>query len=146
MALKTPYCTVVEANAYLKSNEAWSNLDNSEKNTHLLNGRYYIDSNYTCSEIDEANIPDEFKYANALLAEFDLSVGIFSVSATGNAPVVKEKAKAGEVESEITYAGSRSTSLRLNGIDQFPSVTSILNEYCSLEKGSGIKSVSLLRA
>lgn len=147
MALKEPYATVAQANSYLSANDDWSDLDTVDKETYLLNGRYYIDSNYNCAEeVDMDNIPEEYVYANSLLAEFDLASGLFSVSDTGNAPIVKKMVKAGEVESETTYAGSRSTGLALDGIDQFPVVTSVLNEYCSLLKGQGIKNINLLRA
>ena len=146
MALKTPYCTVTEANAYLRTNDAWTSLSVTEKDAHLLNGRYYIDSNYTCSEIDETAIPDEFKYANALLAEADLATSIFTVDETGGSPVLGKRVKAGSVESETIYAGSRSTSPRLGAVDPYPKVTSILSAYCSNKKSSTLKISSLQRA
>ena len=147
MALKAPYATVAQANSYLSVNDDWSDLDTSDKEAYLLNGRYYLDSNYNCTdEVDMDDIPEEYVYANSLLAEYDLSSGLFTVSATGNSPVVKKMVKAGEVESETTYAGSRSTNLRLDGIDQIPVVTAILNEYCTLSKGSSLKNINLLRA
>ena len=146
MALKTPYATVSEANAYLKTNDAWSNLSTSEKNNHLINGRYYIDSNYACSEVDETNISEEYKYANSLLAEIDLATGLFTVDDTVGSPIVEKRVKAGSVESQTLYAGNRSSSLRLNGIDKYPQITSLLSEFCTLKKGSQINSSSLLRA
>ena len=147
MALKVSYATVAQANSYLSANDDWSDLDTSDKENYLLNGRYFLDSAYSCTdEVDMDDIPEEYVYANSLLAEFDLASGLFSVSTNGNSPVVKKMVKAGEVESETTYAGSRSTTLRLDGIDLYPSVTSILNEYCSRKKGSGLSAANLLRA
>lgn len=151
MALKTPYATVLESNSYLSENDDWLDLSSSEKNVYLVNGRYFIDSNYAFyDEIDEDDVPDdvadELKYANSLLAEFDLATGIYNVSASGNAPVVSKKVKAGSVETETDYAGNRSSSLRIDGIDPYPAVTSILSEYCYRSKGSSLKTSSLLRA
>lgn len=148
MALKTSYATVIEADAYLSSNSVWLSLSTSEKDDHLLNGRYYIDANYTCSELlDTDPIPEEYKYANSLLAEIDMTTGLYIVDKTGGAPVVQKMAKAGPVEVETTYAGSRSTETKLGAIDKYPRVTALLSEFCTLNKGSsGIKVINLLRA
>ncbi len=147
MALKTPYATIQEADIYLSENDAWLDLDNSAKNNHLINGRYYIDSNYTCTELVNGDpIPEEYVYANALLAEADLAKGLYTVDKTVNSPVVKKMVKAGEVESETTYAGSRSTSLSMNSVDPYPAITSILNEFCSLKNKQSFKTVDLIRS
>jgi len=147
MALKTPYATNLEADAYLSESDAWQDLESSQKTEYLTNGRYFIDSNYTCTELDDADpIPDEYKYANTLLAEMDLSTGIFSIDKTGGSPVVSKKVKAGSVESETSYAGQFSASTKMNAIDPHPQVTSLLSEFCTLNKSSSTKSVSLLRA
>lgn len=148
MALKTPYATVSEANSYLADSDEWSDLDTSEKNSHLLNGRYYIDANYSCvipTTYGEEVIPEEFKYANSLLANADAIDGLFGIDKTVGNPIVKKRSKAGDVESEITYSGSRSTGVNLNTIDNYPQVTSLLSEYCSRTKSS-LSNVNLLRA
>lgn len=148
MALKTPYATVSQANSYLSESDEWSDLTTSEKNSHLLNGRYYIDANYSCT-IETINgeevIPEEFVYANSLLANYDAIDGLYNVDKTLGNAVVKKKAVAGEVESEITYAGSRSTGVSLHSVDNYPQVTSLLSEYCSRTKAS-IQNANLLRA
>jgi len=147
MALKIPYATVAQANSYLSNNDDWLDLSSSAKNVYLVNGRYYIDANYECSdEVDMDDIPEEYVYANSLLAGYDLASGLFTISDSGDSPIVKKMVKAGEVESEVTYAGSRSTSLRMNGIDRYPDVTALLSEYCNFSKGSSVKCSSLLRA
>lgn len=146
MALKTPYATIQQADSYLSENDDWLDLDNSVKNTHLINGRYYIDSNYICTElVDGAAIPEEYVYANTLLAEIDSKKGLFSVDKTVNSPVVKKKVKAGEVESETTYAGNRSKSLSLHSVDPYPAITSLLNEFCSLKNKNSFKTIDLIR-
>ena len=144
MALKVPYATVSEANSFLSESDSWSDLTTSEKEIHLLNGRYFLDSYYTCTLEDENNIPDEFAYANSLLAEIDLNTGLFIVDKTIGNAVVKKRSVAGDVESEITYSGSRSTVMHLNSIDSYPQVTSILSEYCSITNSS-MNNVNLLR-
>ena len=147
MALKTPYATIVETDVYLQSNATWLALSDVDKDEHLLNARYYIDSNYTCTELDENDpIPDEYKYANSLLAEFDMVSTLYEVDKTGSSPIVKKMSKAGPVEVETTYAGSRSTELKLGAIDKYPLVTALLDGFCTLNKPSGIKTVDLLRA
>lgn len=147
MALKVPYATISEANSYLSGNDAWSALSSSQKNNYLINGRYFIDANYTCSEaVDMTAIPDEYKFANSLLAGYDLSASLFAVTEHGDNPVTKKKVKAGDVESEVEYAGNRSTSLKMGSIDKYPQVTSLLSEFCTLNSSSGVKCSSLLRA
>lgn len=147
MALKTPYVTLTEANVYLKDNVDWGNLDTSQKNNHLVNGRYFMDSNYTCTVLASgAETPEEYKYANSLLAEIDLATGLFTVDKTVNSPVVKKRVKAGDVESETIYAGGNSSSLRMNGVDPYPVITSILNEFCYMNKTSGVSMTKLARA
>ena len=149
MALKTPYATVTEANSYLSDSDEWSDLTTTEKNNHLLNGRYYIDANYSCIIETDTNgdevIPEEFVYANSLLANISTINGLFNVDKTLGNAIVKKKSVAGPVESEITYAGSRSTNTNLNSIDSYPQVTSLLSEYCSRSKSS-MNSINLLRA
>lgn len=144
MALKTPYATVAEADVYLSDSDAWSDLDASEKNTHLLNGRYYIDSNYSCTELSEDEvIPDEYKYANSLLALYDSSSSIFAVSATNDNSLVKTKVVAGPVSTEKVYSGYGNDSKVM--IDKYPQITSLLSGYCSLDNNSGIKTSYIIR-
>lgn len=153
MPLKLPYATIEQADVYLENNDAWLDLDDEVKNTHLLNGRYFIDSKYTCDDLADEDgdslpdvIPEEYIYANTLLAQFDSVSGIFTVDETGGSPVVSKKVKAGSVESEKSYAGQFSSSTKLNSIDPYPQITSILNAYCTINKTSSTISVGLLRA
>ena len=147
MALKTPYATNSEADAYLSTNVAWLTLTEQDKTDHLLNGRYYIDGKYVCDEIEDGDtVPEEYAYANVLLAESDMSSSIFAVDETAGNTIVEKRVKAGQVESEIKYAGNRSTSPKLGGVDPYPKVTSLLGEYCYLKKNTGISTNSLLRA
>lgn len=145
MALKTPYATVEQANAYLIANDDWSFLTTSEKTSHLTNGRYFIDAKYICDEVDMTAIPEEYVYANSLLAEISLSTGLFNVDETGGNAVIKKRVVAGDVESEKIYAGQFTQRLGLGSIDPYPQITSLLDAYCTLDKVGDIKSVSLLR-
>jgi len=153
MALKIPYATNSEADVYLVNVEAWFDLTEEQKTSHLVNGRYFMDSTYECTELpDEDNdglpddIPEEYKYANSLLAEIDMTTGLFNVDSTGGSPVVSKRVKAGSVESETSYAGQFSSSTKLGAIDPYPQITSLLSDYCFLKKTGSTKSVSLLRA
>ena len=153
MALKIPYATNIEADVYLANDVDWIALTEEQKTAHLVNGRYFMDSAYTCTELpDEDNdglpddIPEEYKYANSLLAQIDMTSGLFNVDDTAGSPVVSKRVKAGSVESETSYAGQFSASTKLNAIDPYPQITSLLSGYCYINKSSSTKSVSLLRA
>jgi len=141
MALKSPYCTISEANSYLSSSDVWSSLGNSEKSTHLTNGRYFIDSMYTCSGIDETTPQEEFKYANAQLALYDANTSIYTVSENGNLALTLKKVKAGSVESTKEYSRFVSSGGSKNIIDNYPMITSVLSEFCTLT-GNGASSIS----
>lgn len=148
MALKTPYATVQQANSYLSNNDAWQDLSTSEKNVYLTNGRYYIDSTYTCSaEVDMTDIPEEYVWANSILAGVDVSNSIFAEDPTAENPIVKKRSKAGSVETEVEYAGNRSTDTSFGAVDPYPVVTSLLAEYCSRSNTgtNTIVAVSLVR-
>ena len=148
MALKEPYCTIQEADTYLADNATWLSLFESQKTQHLLNGRYYIDSMYRCSGVDtDVAIPDEYKYANAKLGEADMQNSIYTVSETGNIALTLKTVKAGSVTSTKEYSRYRGNGVR-NYVDNFPFVTSLLSEYCTLSGGraGNIQTAQLIRS
>lgn len=151
MALIDPYCTIVEADAFLDTSSSWNAVSDSEKTTALFWGRTYLDSYYTCINWDDELVndlypdyPDNLKYANALLADEYIKGNLFKVSATGNKEIVKKRVKAGDVESETTYRGEAGTDSGV-GIDPFPEVTSLLAEWCSANIDSGLGNIRLVR-
>jgi len=97
------YVTVPEADVYLKLNSAWLATDYAVKQDALLQARYYIDANYSCS-FDQSSPPDEVKYASSLLGADYISSGDLFYS---NTQAIKMKrTKAGSVETEKEFTGS----------------------------------------
>lgn len=128
------YATVVEADAYMANSTDWGNASDELKFDALLDARYYMDTTFSCDLSSYDVIPDEMKYANAVLAD-DLvrNPGIFDHS-----PAVKLKmVKAGSVQSETEYmSGQKSTPATLK------KVKGILKNICS----GGGATVELIRA
>jgi len=144
MALKTPYATVAEADAYFDENDSWLDLEEVDKENHLLNGRYYIDGKYSCTDlVDGDPIPEEYTYANALLALEDSVTPIFSVSTSGDNSLVKTKVVAGPVSTEKVYSGYTGDSKK--EIDRYPQITALLSEYCSFKSSTGMTTTFIYR-
>lgn len=151
MALIDPYCTIAEADVFLDTSSSWNAASDSEKTIALFWGRTYIDSNYTCVDWtdillfpDYPELPENLKYANALLADEYLNGNLFNAAPTGNKEVVKKRVKAGDVEAETTYRGESGTDSG-SSVDPFPSVSALLAEWCSSNDASGICNIRLVR-
>lgn len=96
MSLKTPYCSVAEADVILQDNNDWLSSTETNKLSALTEARYYLDSSYSCS-VDENDIPEELKVANAWLAN-DALVGEGLYDTATTTEYVKSKmVKAGPV-------------------------------------------------
>lgn len=144
MALKTPYATISQADAYFSDNDTWLDLEDSAKDQHLLNGRYYIDSNYSCTDLVEGeDIPEEYTYANSLLALEDSTSALYAVAENADVSLVRKKVVAGPVSTEKTYSGYSSSSKV--AVDKYPQVTSVLTGYCSLSSQAGMKTSFVIR-
>jgi len=129
VALVTPYCTVAEANTYLTGSEIWSSANTSQKNNALFWGRVHLDSTYSCAVFDEADPPDEIKYANALLAEDWLDGSLIDDGSKVSGSVKMKRVKAGSVESETEYRTGSSGGNFQDNVDQ------LLSSLCK-KKGS----------
>ena len=122
MLLTEAYATVDEADAYLSLDTAWLGQSDEVKEDALLWGRYYIDSEFSCSYTEDG-IPEEFKLANSLLArDYTVQGDLYF----NNEKSIKiEFVKAGDVEAETTYRGSSKT--RPNSLSK---AKAVLAEYC----------------
>lgn len=151
MALVDPYCTIAEADVFLATSSSWNAATDSEKTIALFWGRTYIDSNYSCMDWtdttlfpDYPDLPENLKYANALLADEYLNGNLFNVTPAGNKEVVKKRVKAGDVESETTYRGESGTDSG-GDVDPFPAVSALLSEWCSVNGNCSMCNVRLIR-
>jgi len=147
MAFIPPYTDISFADLY-NSSEAWSLLNDAQKDFALSFARSYIDKNYTCLKSytetwntdDLTTIPDNVQWANAVIAEKyalgELSGNEIEVSG----PITHKKVKAGSVESETTYLGSRSTSAGSSFLD-YKDVTNMLSPYCTLGNSGNLTRV-----
>lgn len=117
------YATIAEAGVYLSNSSVWAIAIDAERTEALLSARYYIDTNFSCDLSAVDVVPDELKYANALLANEALSdAAIFDSGPT----VQRELAKAGSVTTETEYfVGNKSQPKVLSQI------RGILKSICS---------------
>ncbi len=131
MALKTPYCDIPCADTYLVDSTTWSAASDAQKNTALMYGAIWIDSNYKCSDLiaDPDNPSDNIKYANALLAEDYLEGTIYSSDGVSSDSIKMKRVKAGSVESEKEFLGGSKQNYQQD-------VDAILQQECTkLNKG-----------
>jgi hypothetical protein len=131
------YCTVGEADVYLENSANWSSATDEDKFDAVLDARYYLDVNFYCDLSSYDEIPDEMKYANAVLANDAIGgTGVFDHS-----PAVKlKKVKAGSVMSETEYtSGSRPSP------PSFAKVKGILQGLCTRQNAAA-STVELTRS
>jgi hypothetical protein len=123
------YCTLAEADSYLADYSTWNNSTDEQKTEALLSSRYYLDITYSCDLSTTTTIPDELKFANAILAnDFIADPTIFDNGPT----VIQERVKADTVESETKYSdiGNKNTPTKLRMVD------GILQALCTRQRSS----------
>lgn len=131
VTIQQAYATDVEADAYLALKEDWLDADPDMKDDALLWGRYYIDANFDCV-IDADDIPEEAKFANALLGyDYFLQGDLFF---DNQSDILIKKVKAGPVETETEYQNGKRE--RPNSLSK---VVSILAVLCNNTQGSLIR-------
>lgn len=122
------YATLSEADIYLENNSDWNGATDEDKTEALLDSRYYIDVNWYCDLSTYDTIPDELKYANAVLAG-DLISDPESMDAGPNTK--KKFSKAGSVATMTEYfSGAKNKPKSVN------KVKGILQDLCSRRSGS----------
>ena len=122
VAVTQAYVTITESKTYLSLNDDWLSAEAKVKDDALLWGRYYIDANFNCV-IDADNIPEEVKFANALLGYDYFNQGDLFFDNQSN--IILKKVKAGSVETETEYGSSKKE--RPNSLSK---VVSILSKLC----------------
>jgi len=135
MAFILGYCDIDFANIYNLSDE-WIDSTNNEKEFALSFARSYIDSKYVCADkadwdtSDYTTIPDEVQWANARIAERYIQGDYSGEKTNKSGPIVQERVKAGEVETETTYKGLYSSSggKLTNDIE----ISNVLSPYCTI--------------
>lgn len=145
MALLGAYTDTTYANTINGGKTEWDDASITEKDDALVKARYFIDSEYTCIEVDGLDVtdlttvPDEFQYANALLAYEYIKGTLYSYDETGGQSIVKKRVKADKVESDITYSGFMKSNVKRG--DRYPEITAILSVYCSLGSNGSLTRV-----
>ena len=146
MALLSAYTDVAYANSVNLGKTEWDDASTIQKNDALVKARYFIDSTYVCSPpstldvTDLSTVPDEYQYANSLLAYEYLLGTLYEYDPLGGQAVVSKKVKADRVETETTYTGFMAKKFIKRG-DKFPEVTALLSTYCSLGSGGKLERV-----
>lgn len=126
LSINTPYTSIAEADLTLGLAEPWFSSSNNQKTRALEIGRAYIDTKYSCVEIDESDVPDPIKIANAELANIYLSNPTAFFGNTTTKGIKRTRVVAGSVESEKEYDAYASIP-----VDLYPEITAIISEYCS---------------
>lgn len=123
------YATVSEADAYLENNTSWAAATDETKTDALLFARYYIDYNFSCTDItDELTVPDAMKYATSLLAaDYVADNTVFDSGAN----LRRELIQAGSVISEKEYFGGAT-----NKPGSLALVKGVLKDLCSYSKST----------
>lgn len=117
------YCTLAEADIYLQNDTTWLAASDEDKTEALLDARYHIDISFYCDLASYDVIPDELKYATAVLASDVISdPSALEVGAS----VKKEYSKAGSVETSKEYFTGKK-----NVAPNIKKVRSILKGICS---------------
>lgn len=134
LGVQESYCTTIEADVLLDINTAWQNASDDLKSAGLLAARYYIDITFTCDLTDYDTIPDELKYANALLAaDYVVDTTVFDSDI---------KLKELEVEAEGVSSRKVFSTPKQNKPKSLNTVKGVLKSLCSYSGGL----VSLIRA
>lgn len=128
MNINTPYLTLAEADTYLGTIEPWNSTSTSDKNAALEYGRAYLDSRYTCVEINEDDAPDPIKIVNAELANLYLTDKDKFFNPVQQTSIKRKKVKADDVEVDTQYDANIEYAR-----DPFPQITAILSAYCSYQ-------------
>ncbi|WP_373081184.1 DnaT-like ssDNA-binding protein [Zhongshania sp.] len=119
VSLPSPYLTVAEADDLLDGDVNWSSTGDDEKALALSCGRIYLDNNFIL-DVDEDNVPDVVKIANAVLAGKEASGNsLFKVQNDEN--LKRKRVKAGSVTTEKEYFDYTTKS-----VDSFPQVTALM--------------------
>ncbi len=111
----TPIITAAEADVFLAAYPDWLALDSAVKDAHLYNASLYIQTQYTCLDVDWTDpltIPEEVKNACALYALADSVGNLYgNVETPDTRRTTRELVKAGSVtvEEEFAAGGSNET-------------------------------------
>ncbi len=145
----TPIITIAEADAFLAAYPDWLTLTDDQKTAHIYNGSLYIQTTWTCVDVDgdaidwtdTANIPEEIKNACALYAYADSLGNLYgSVATADTRKTTKEMVKAGSVTIDEEFAAGGSSAVGVKGSFGLPDT--LMGLYC---KGSGTCGAALIR-
>lgn len=107
MGLNKALITVEEADSILSLESDWLALSTETKEKHIERASYYIQLNWTCSEIDwneSTTITDDVKSACSYYALADYYENLYSsVSVKETGKIIEESDSVGSLKSTIKY-------------------------------------------
>lgn len=143
----TPIITIQEADAYLAAYPDWLALTNEEKDSHIYNASLYVQTNWTCVDVDwedTANIPEEIKHATALYALADSQGNLYGDAAAADSRnTTREMIKAGAVTLDTYYTTTGKAQVGIESSFGLPD--ELMGLHCTATSGSGSGGVTLTR-
>lgn len=139
MSLNQAVITPTEADVFLALEAAWLLLTDTVKEDHISKASIYMQTAWTCSDIDwsdDTTIPDDVKQACAYYALADSNGNLYpeaTATPTDKGNILEETKKAGSLQKTVKYSDSH---LNDSGdLLQFPN--SLMSPYCYGAGGSG---------
>jgi len=134
----TPIITIAEADAYLAGYADWLALTDPEKEAHIYNASLYIQTGWTCVDVDwtdTVNIPEEIKHACALYALADSVGNLYGEPETADTrKTTREMIKAGSITVDETFAGAGSNEV--GDLSSFGLPDSLMSIHCTTAIGT----------
>jgi len=106
--------TPTEADVILVQFADWIALSNALKTSHIAKASVYVQTQWTCVDVDwaiSADIADDIKEAVAYYAMADMANTLFGdvTSADDRGKIKRERSKVGSLEEEFEYSGATPT-------------------------------------
>ena len=140
MALNKAIITVAEADLTLALEADWLALADSIKEAHISKASVYIQTVWTCSEVDwsdDTTITDEVKEACAYYALVDSNGNLYADptdEVTGKGLILEETDKVGSLASTVKYCCENGV-VDKHDLLQYPNA--LMRVGCSASSGAG---------
>lgn len=130
--------TPTEADVFLAQFSDWLALTNSQKLVHLAKASVYVQTQWTCVDVDWTDsllIPADIKEATAYYAIADMGGNLFgdpSSTTMDRGKIKRERSKVGSLEEEFEYSGS-TPSISTKRLLGYPDV--LMETLCTKKSG-----------
>lgn len=143
----TPIITIAEADVFLAAYADWLALTDAEKTAHIYNASLYIQTNWTCVDVDwtvPADVPTEIKHACAIYTYADSIGNLYGdITIADTRRVSREMVKAGAVTLDTTYTSSGNEANGFKG--SYGLADQLMGLYCTRTASTVFGSQTLQR-